>query len=522
MARANKETFKYVSRDERPEFIAAVAALPEAPALLEALAEQYQRTFNAAVLAGNLDSLKAQDDALAAVATKLNGGVVRGALGDDGPLAAIIARKAPPLGQVPLWGQDGEFLLEVEGIRIRVRARSSSLNVVLHVDLNVVDLDQLFISETGYRSTYIWADRSLGLTVDQAVRRDVEQMLSAKGGKPRMVEPDAYIRERWKGVPTWLEDLLAGVRADGQLLMGFDGESPSPATKTTLSNADRQRLFRQRQREQKAAQAAEGVQSIRLTSTERCVLSLGLLAHEDLHHRPKDWATSKKPGFDALLKKLWPEGDNGRYLAEPERSTRRPSAFLRDQLADARVENQRLKSALQEIAAELRVSSAVPANVVQGQVGEDFATLEVTDAPLLGVWEKLPTDFARCATALGLLRLRNAQHAELAHAVEVLQERLRAAGLSDRINDNKQEWYWNTCPFVDYRATSAPEYMERLGAAPTTADELRDAQRYLAHAQADIERLHEEQRKSFANNRVLAARLKVAGLSTDYSKQPGE
>ena len=367
MARAKKETFKYVARDERPEFIAAVAALPEAPAELEALAEQYQRTFNAAVLAGHLDVLKGQDDALAAVATKLNGGVSRGALADDGLLAAIIARKAPPLGQVPQWGQDGEFLLEVDGIRIRVRARSSNLNVVLHVDLNVVDLDQLFVSETGYRSTYIWADRSLGLTVDQAVRRDVEQMLAAKGGKPRMVEPDAYVRQRWQGVPAWLADLLAGVKADGQLLMGFGGESPAPAAKAPLSNADRQRLFRQRQREQKAT---EGVQAIRLTHTERCVLSLGLLAHEDLYHRPKDWSTTKKPGFDALLIKLWPEGDNGRYLAEPKRSTYRPAAFLRDQLEQARIETRRVKEVLHEIAAEVGGGAVAPVPDQASEVAE--------------------------------------------------------------------------------------------------------------------------------------------------------
>ena len=287
------------------------------------------------------------------------------------------------------------------------------------------------------------------------------------------------------------------------------------ACEEPLSGAERARRHRRKKKQ-------EGVKAINLTSTDRMVLSLGLLAHEDLDHRPKDWATSKKPGFDALLKKLWPEGDNGRYLAEPQRSTRRPAGFLRDQLADARVENQRLKSALQEIAAELRVSAAVPANAAQGQAGENFATLEVTDAPLLTVWEQLPTDFARCATALGLLRLRNNQHAELARAVEVLQARLRDAGLSDRVTTDKKEWYWNKSPLEDYRPTSAPEYMERLGATPTTADELRDAQRYLANAQADIERLHEEQRKSFANNRVLIARLKAAGLPTDFSKQPGE
>ena len=325
------------------------------------------------------------------------------------------------------------------------------------------------------------------------------------------------------------------------------------ACEEPLSGAERARRHRLKKKQ-------AGVKPISLTSTERCVLSLGLLAHEDLFHRPADWVTSKKPEFDTLLRKLWPEGDNGRYLAEPKRSTYRPAAFLRDQLAEARTETRRLKDALQQIAAEVGGGSAalpavvspagkpldaeglsreihfltnelnktiaevdtLTARLQEGRHNGDFATLEVTDAPLLSVWEGLPTDFARARTALGLLRLRNAQHAELVRAVEILQARLRAAGLDDRVNDRKEQWYWNTLPHRDFRATSAPEYMERLGATPTTADELRDAQRYLANAQADIERLHEEQRKSFANNRVLIARLKAAGLPTDFSKQPGE
>lgn len=125
------------------------------------------------------------------------------------------------------------------------------------------------------------------------------------------------------------------------------------ACEEPLTGAERARRHRLKKKQ-------AGVKEISLTQTDRMVLSLGLLAHEDLDHRPKDWATSKKPGFDALLKKLWPEGDDGRYLAEPQRSTRRPAGFLRDQLADARVENQRLKDALQAIAAEVSGGALAP------------------------------------------------------------------------------------------------------------------------------------------------------------------
>ena len=284
------------------------------------------------------------------------------------------------------------------------------------------------------------------------------------------------------------------------------------ACEEPLSGAERARRHRLKKKQ-------EGVKAINLTHTDRCVLSLGLLAHEDLNHRPKDWATSKKPGFDALLKKLWPEGDNGRYLAEPERSTRRPTAFLRDQLEQSRIETSRLKEALQQIAAELNISAATPTGAVQG---EDFATLEVTDAPLLTVWEKLPTDFARCATALGLLRLRNNQHAELARAVEVLQARLSAAGLSDRVTNDKKPWYWNTVPLGDYRATSAPEYMERIPRKLSPADERAELARRVEYLEKEQALLETERNKAFAANLTLTERLRRAGLPTDYRPQPGE
>ena len=135
------------------------------------------------------------------------------------------------------------------------------------------------------------------------------------------------------------------------------------ACEEPLSGAERARRHRLKKKR-------EGVKAINLTLTDRMVLSLGLLAHEDLDHRPKDWETSKKPGFDALLKKLWPEGDNGRYLAEPLRSTRRPAGFLRDQLADARLEVLRLKSALHDIAAEVGGAAVAPVSASLSEVVE--------------------------------------------------------------------------------------------------------------------------------------------------------
>lgn len=217
--------------------------------------------------------------------------------------------------------------------------------------------------------------------------------------------------------------------------------------------------------------------------------------------------------------------------------------------------------------------------------GHDFAALDVTDARLLAVWESLPSDFSRAATALGLLSLRNSQHAELAHAVEVLQARLRGAGLRDRVSTNKKEWYWNETPPADYRASSAPEYMERNSRKLSVADDRaqllqrisrleeenqqlqtgRDVVRHywqaradkaeaeltylrgelqeiggvmaesapvinaldgkpmdLPHLQSEVRFLVRELNTATAQVGTLSDRLKAAGLPSDVDKQPGE
>ena len=425
---ARTKPIQYVPLEERPEFIAAVAALPVDPAELERTAAGVRQLYHDAMLAGDLQALDDADLVYRACVVKLNGGTHFGSADIQKALEAKLAAVA---GQVPGWGQAGEFLLEIEGMRLVVKMCPDSLSNHCGAELHAVDFDKPFVSRTGYRHQYMRPSQHLGRSVDQAVRAEVLELLAGEGKAATITNEYGAAKDR--RVWPWLADALAGVRADGQLAM-FGDAPKDPEAKVPLTNAQRQKALRERRK-------AKQLKPVMLTETER------------------QWL------------------DRQRELSGGES--------------------------------------------VQCGNG-DFATLEVTDAPLLGVWEKLPTDFSRCATALGLLRLRNNQHAELARAVEVLQARLREAGLNERVTNDKQEWYWNRSPLQDYRATGAPEYMERLGAKPTTADELRDAQRYLAHAQADIERLHEVQRQSFENNRVLAARLKAAGLSTDYSKQPGE
>lgn len=153
----------------------------------------------------------------------------------------------------------------------------------------------------------------------------------------------------------------------------------------------------------------------------------------------------------------------------------------------------------------------------QGQELDDFALLEVGDADLQPVWESLRSDFARAATALGLLRLRNNQHAELAHAVLKLQGCLQEAGLDsqlERFKGREGEWYWNKTPLRDYRDESAPEYMERQSAGLSPADERDQLARELEHLRGEREQfnaqLAECRRFSYDREQALKRKLDEA------------
>lgn len=511
---SKKKGMAYVPREERPEFLAVVASLPEREAF-PALARQLVERFNDAVLAGDTACLDECHMQYEAMVFALNGGTFFGSAADESCAFYVLQRAAAaPVGQVPMWGQVGEFMIEVEGIRLLVRVDPKALANHVSGDLWAIDLDKPGISSTGYRSFHMTVHGGSGMTVDRAVRAVVLDILAGQGGPQMIAESNLKLAKAHK-YPAWLVEALAGVKADGQMTMFADPAAVEK--KEPLSGAERARRHRKKLKELKQVLASEGVRSITLSHTDRCVLSLGLLAHEDLDHRGPNWAQDKKPGFDALLTKLWPEGDRDRYLAEPNRSSYRPTAFLRGQLDDVRKENRNLREVLNQVVAEVSPDAA------KAPSAEVFSALEVTDAALQEVWEGLPSDFARARTALGLLRLRNNQHAELARAVQILQGRLKAAGLNERLTDDAKEWYWNTSPLGDYRATSAPEYMERMAANERSkADQSGILAQEIEALKHEADQLTEERRRAFEAAQVFENRLRAAGLSTDYRKQPGE
>lgn len=145
----------------------------------------------------------------------------------------------------------------------------------------------------------------------------------------------------------------------------------------------------------------------------------------------------------------------------------------------------------------------------QGQELDDFALLEVGDAALQPRWDSYSSDFARAATALGVLRLRNNQHAELVSAVQTLKGRLVAAGLDDQVghHQGRGEWYWNQTPLRDYCAETAPEHMERQSAGLSVADERDNFRRFYEAEKAAHVQLHQTYMRCIEEKRALEQQL---------------
>lgn len=436
MARKKAPLPKELNREQTPAFLAALADLPPAAErdVLERLAGEAKELFNDAVRSGN----PAQADLALlhwdTVVYRLNGDTFFGCGTDEGSKTHLLNLLAAEPGRVPGWGQDGEWLTEVGGLRIRVKARHW-MGDTASLELFAVDLDQPYLSQTGYRAHYLDPRHWLGHEFVAAVRLEIERQLSHKDWKLKPIAVEDRARH---DVPAWLAPALEGVTHNGQQALPLSGRAPAELSapieaepKAPMSNADRQREFRRRQKE---LRENKGLRTISLTSTERCVLSLGLLAHEDLDHRGPNWVHDKKPGFDALLQKLWPEGDNGRYLAEPKRSTYRPAERLRREVEDLQVakeraiedywraqqeltalrkENAELKAGLQEIAAEF---AAVPAPV---KPAADAAALQAEIERLRTQLDKQHADNLNTIADLG----------KALTVTEAMQNRLKEAGL---------------------------------------------------------------------------------------------
>jgi hypothetical protein len=147
------------------------------PAELEAALPYFRslvERFHAAVLASDIDAVHRLEDDAKSLAIKLNGGTHFGMKAyEDSPCNVLERETAAPIGDIPLWGQAGEFTLNVRGCDIRIEIDSLYGICAPSFTANAVDWSKPFISPTGYRS-FLGHGWTAGCAVDVHVRAEIE------------------------------------------------------------------------------------------------------------------------------------------------------------------------------------------------------------------------------------------------------------------------------------------------------------------------------------------------------------
>ncbi|MNM35035.1 hypothetical protein D3C81_457010 [compost metagenome] len=258
MARAARSP-KAQRLEDTPEFAAALAALPDSVDELPCIADQMELVFHDAMLAGDEAARQEAITTYEAVIYKMNGGTFFGCKANcDSPAWVLMERHAAEPGQVPRWGQKGEFLVTLaDGLRIYVRFLNGGLSMNGAIELHAVDVGKPFPSSSGYRHHYFQLASHEGRSVAEAVRLEIEHCVTHFG----LTDLDGPVAKNH--LPAWLTAALASEQADGQLSM-FADQPPAkrrgrPATGKAKPAAQRAKEYRDRQREKRAEAEAIGV-----------------------------------------------------------------------------------------------------------------------------------------------------------------------------------------------------------------------------------------------------------------------
>jgi len=135
---------------------------------------------HAFMVAANMDEAMALREAARRVAYKLNGFKPGILAGPDAPGCALERLAAAPKGTVPLWGQRGSFVLDINGMRVRI-AMDGVYGICTNHSIwpgfgaHIVERDKPFLSGTGYRSFLgLCAELPSGQTPDSFARIVIE------------------------------------------------------------------------------------------------------------------------------------------------------------------------------------------------------------------------------------------------------------------------------------------------------------------------------------------------------------
>lgn len=379
MARKKAPAPQSLPREERPEFLAVLADLPAAEAVdaLERLAADSLAMFNDAIRGHAPEQAALAKLRYDAVVYRLHGDSFFGCAADDGAGMRLERQLAAAPGVVPGWGQGGKWLVEVGGMRVRVEVCHGPKGTT-GLKCWAVDLDAPFLSETGFRSHWLHYDQWFGRDLGAAVRAELERCLQEKDWQPVAIKEDS--KRYFDASPAWLLPALEGVTHNGQQALPLSGRAPvelpvAPAEaepKVPMSNAERQRLFRQRQKGRREQAQAEGRRTCALSDLDLNRLWLALntyiafdpplgreleglreMAGRLFAHKPA--AYLERLGMEAEgvnnLKKQ--QGKDAQRGWEAYKDERKRTDSLVDRVNVLQQENAALKSTLAEIGAEL-------------------------------------------------------------------------------------------------------------------------------------------------------------------------
>jgi len=112
---------------------------------------------HAAMLAADIETALGLREEARDLALKLNGGRNGILAGEDAPGCVLARETAAATGAPPLWGQRGDFTIEIDGMKVRVAMDGifgigATAGFWLGFEAFAVDWSRPFLSETGYRS----------------------------------------------------------------------------------------------------------------------------------------------------------------------------------------------------------------------------------------------------------------------------------------------------------------------------------------------------------------------------------
>ncbi|NLS20616.1 hypothetical protein HGP16_29290 [Rhizobium sp. P40RR-XXII] len=154
------------------------------------------KRHHAAMLAGNTETTLQLREEAHDLALRLNNGEPGILAGPDAPGCMLERLTVADNGIVPLWGQTGSFIIEVQGMNVRIDMDGifgigSQYSPWMNFSVHAVHWNKPFLSETGYRSFMgLQAQLAPGLTPDifasQVIDAHVQKELK---GRLKAIEP---------------------------------------------------------------------------------------------------------------------------------------------------------------------------------------------------------------------------------------------------------------------------------------------------------------------------------------------